>query len=100
MSTEPNRTRQQTADQKLIDGLTKHEKALSSLLIGGTSLKTADLIGILQARIDAANTAVSTRATWQTGVRADQDERAKTKTIVSGRGRDARPIAGSAWRAR
>jgi hypothetical protein len=84
MSTQPNRTQQQTVDQKLIDGLKKHEQTLTFLVIGGTSLKTVDLIGILQARIDSANTAVSTRATWQTGVKADQDERAKTKTIVSG----------------
>ena len=79
-----NRIEQQTGDQKLIDGLKKHEPTLSSLFIGGTSLKTADVIGILQARIDAASTAVSSRATWQTDVKADHDGRAKTKTFVSG----------------
>jgi hypothetical protein len=84
MSTQPNRAEQQTGDQNLIDGLKKHQQTLTSLVIGGTSLNTVDLIGILQARIDARNNAVSTRATWQTGVKADQDERAKTKTIVSG----------------
>jgi hypothetical protein len=79
-----NRTQQQTGDQKLIDGLKKHEATVPSLVIGGSSLKTADIIGILQTRINAASAAVSTRATWQTGVKADRDERAKTKTFVSG----------------
>jgi hypothetical protein len=79
-----NRMTQQTADQKLIDGLKKHETTVSSLVIGGASFKTADIIGILQARIDARDAAVATKATWQTGVKADQEERAKTKTVVSG----------------
>jgi len=83
-TTNPNRTQVQTGDQKLIDGLKKHAPALSSLFIGGASLQTADVIAILQARIDAATAAVSTRATWQTNVKADHDERAKTKTFVSG----------------
>ncbi len=52
--------------------------------IGGTSFKTSDIIGILQARIDARNAAVATKATWQAGVKADKDERSKTKTVVSG----------------
>jgi hypothetical protein len=78
------RTQQQNVDQKLIDGFNKHAQTIPSLLIGGTSLKTADIIGTLQARIAAANAAVSTRATWQTAVKADHDERAKTKTFVSG----------------
>jgi hypothetical protein len=68
----------------LIDGLKKHELTLSSLFIGGALLKTADVIGILQARIDAASSAVSSRATWQTDVKADHDGRAKSKTFVSG----------------
>src|SRR5258708_40314719 len=84
MSTQLNRTQQQTGDQNLIDGLKKHEQTLPSLLIGGTSLKTADIIGILQARINARNAVAPSRATWQTDVKADRDERAKTNAFVSG----------------
>jgi hypothetical protein len=79
-----NRTQQQTSDQELIAGLTKHQPTLSSLVIGGTSFKTADLNGILQTRIDAATKAVTARATWQAAVKADIEERTKTKTFVSG----------------
>ena len=39
-----NRSEQVTAEQKLIVGLQKHEQALPSLVIDGTSYKTADVI--------------------------------------------------------
>jgi hypothetical protein len=79
-----NRLVQQTGDQTLIDGLKKHQSSLSSLLIAGTSFNTADLISTLQARIDARNATVKSRAAWQTDVKADRDERAKTKALISG----------------
>ena len=50
----------------------------------GTSFKTSDVITALQARLAAANTAQSTRATWQTAVKANATERASTQTLVSG----------------
>jgi hypothetical protein len=80
----PNRTERQTVDQRLIDGINRHTQTVSSLIIGGTTFTTTDIIGILQLRIVVASTAVSTKATWQTAVKADQDEHAKTKTFVSG----------------
>jgi len=86
MSTNPkaNHVQQQAADQGLIGGLTKHSATLTSFLVGSTSLKTSDIITILQARIAAANTAQSTRATWQAAVKANANERASTKTLISG----------------
>ncbi len=79
-----SRTQQQSADQALIDGLKKREATVGSLLIGGTSYKTADIIATLQSRIDARNATVSSRATWQALVKADSDTRTKTKALVSG----------------
>jgi hypothetical protein len=79
-----NRTNRQAADQKLLDGVTKHEQAITSLTFGGTSYKPADIIAILQARIASANTTLSTRATWQSAVLADKGELTKTQPIVSG----------------
>ncbi len=78
-----NRTTQQVGDQKLIDGLNKHAQTIPSLVIGGTSLTTAAIIGILQARLATANAAQSTRATWLNAAKADKDERAKTKAFMS-----------------
>ena len=78
-----NHIQQQTADQNLINGLTKHESVLSSFLVGGTSFKTSDVITALQARLAAANTAQSTRATWLAAVKANATARASTQTLVS-----------------
>jgi len=74
----------QAADQKMIDGFNKHAQTVPSLLIAGTSFKPADIITVLQTRLSTANAAQSTRATWQNAVKADKDERAKTKTLVDG----------------
>ena len=79
-----NRSQQQDGDQKLIDGLNKHNQTIPSLIIGGTSYTTAAIVAVLQKRIDSAKTVVSSRATWQADVKADRDERTQTKTFVSG----------------
>ncbi len=79
-----NRISRNAADQHLADGLTKRRHALTSFMIGGTSHTPDDILIVLQARIAAANLAQSIRATWQSAVKADRDERAKTKTFVSG----------------
>jgi hypothetical protein len=82
-STKTNRHAQQSADQKMIDGLNSQPSAFASLMILGKSFDLPQAIAVLQARIAAANTALSARATWQAAVQADRDERAKSKTFVS-----------------
>jgi hypothetical protein len=79
-----NRIDQTTAEQTLIDGLRKHAAELPSMVISGTTRNNRDLVAILQSRIDSANAALSTRATWRTAIRTDQTLRATTKTVVSG----------------
>jgi len=68
----------------LIAGLQKHSATLPSLMIGGTSYPTDTLVATLQSRLATAAAVASTRATWQTAVQADRDERTKTQTVVSG----------------
>jgi hypothetical protein len=79
-----NQTDQTTADQKLIDGLTKHAATLSSIVIAGASTTTANIEAKLQARIAAIKTVQTTKATWQAAIVAQRTEQATTKTFVSG----------------
>jgi hypothetical protein len=79
-----NRSSQESADQKLIDGFTKHSATLATLVIGGTSYKTTDVITIVQGLLNSAKAVVTSRATWQAAVAADKAERAKQKTFISG----------------
>ena len=79
-----NRGNETAADQKLIDGLTKHAVTIPALVIGGVTMTTKDIIDALQARLTTSRAAETTRATWQAAVAADVAERAKTKTFASG----------------
>src|SRR5260370_5703682 len=74
---------QQTADQKLADGLAKHEQSIPSFLVAGQSVKIEDIITILQTRSASARAAEATRAAWRTAVKAAPHERAKAKALVS-----------------
>src|ERR1700678_1538683 len=78
-----NQLDQTAADQKLIDGLTKHAATLPSIVIAGTSTTTANIVTKLQARIAAIKTVQTTRATWQAAVQATRTEQATTKAFVS-----------------
>ena len=79
-----NRNEQLTAEQRLIVGLQKHEQTLTSLVIDGTPYKTADVITVVQTLVDSAQAVVSSRATWQANIIADENARAKNKTLMSG----------------
>ena len=79
-----NRTDETAADQLLIDGLTKNASTIQSIVIGGVSATTKDIVATLQSRIDSARAVSSARASWLAAVQADRAERDKTKTYVSG----------------
>jgi hypothetical protein len=79
-----NRNQQVSAEQKMIVGLQKHEQTLTSLVIGGTTYKTADVITVVQTLVNSAQAVVSSRATWQANVIADKNARTKNKTFMSG----------------
>lgn len=84
MSNITNRADQLTADQGLINGLTKHQSTLPTLLIGGTSYTAATAITIVQQRVVAAQAVAPAKAAWQAAVKADTNELASTKAFVSG----------------
>ncbi len=78
-----NRIDQNANDQHLIDGLNDLKAKLASMLLVGAVVPTNDLVATLQSRIDARKTTESTRASWQTAVKAERDLEDKTKTVVS-----------------
>jgi len=65
-------------------GLTKHASTLTSFMIAGKTIKTADVITALQSRQNTAKAVESARATWQAAVAADRTERSQSNAIVSG----------------
>jgi hypothetical protein len=84
MSNRPNRDAQQTADQKLRDGLTAKQQTVPSFTIRNVTIKTTDVIATLQDRIDAANAIEPPKAAWHMAVQTDRDLRTKTDPTISG----------------
>jgi hypothetical protein len=79
-----NNATQLAADQALIDGLVKHAATLVTLLVAGSTVKTTDLVTVLQARIAAIKLALTTKATFMAAVAAAHAEIANTAALVSG----------------
>ena len=79
-----NRTDQMLADQRLIDGFTRHAAIVTSVVIDGVVMSSKDIIAMLQARIAASQAATTARATWQALVVADEAEHARTRTATAG----------------
>ena len=77
----PNRT---VANQKLVDGLNKHQAILSAMVVNGAPLTTAQVVSHLDEIIAAADLAVTSHAAWQAAVRADLAELKATAAFVAG----------------
>ena len=78
-----NRIVKQSADQKMVDGFTRHEAEIGSVLIDGKKVTPADVIRVAQSRIAASKAAEAAKATWQTAVKADKDQRASTRVFMT-----------------
>jgi len=83
MSSTNNRLQRLASDQKLIDGVTKYLSKFAILPVGSQDLAPADIVKILQSRIDSCQAVVAAEAARNTAVKADRDERAKTAILVS-----------------
>jgi hypothetical protein len=84
MSHRTSRDAQQTADQKLRDGLVAKQQTIPSFTIRNVTIQTTDVVATLQQRIDASNAVEPPRATWLMAVQTERDLRAKTDPTVSG----------------
>jgi hypothetical protein len=78
-----NRITQAAADQKLVDGFNRHGSLIGSLLIDGKQHKPADVVQVVQGRLDASKAVETDKATWQSAVKANKDQRAKTRVFIT-----------------
>jgi hypothetical protein len=69
-------------DEKLIAGLRKHVGKTGTIAFAGEKFHVADLISLLQSRIDSATAIIPARAEWRLRVQADKRRRAETNRIV------------------
>jgi hypothetical protein len=78
-----NRNDQTTADQFLADGLNKHSATIPPIFIAGAAVPLKDIITTLQTRVEAAKNVPLARATWLAAIKTEEDERARSGTLVS-----------------
>ena len=78
-----NRVTQQAADQKLADGFTKHGSVIGPLLIDGKQSTPADIVQVIQARIQASKAVDAAKAAWQTVVKANKNELTGTRVFLT-----------------
>jgi hypothetical protein len=79
-----NRLAQQTAEDQLSAGLTKHASTLPPITIAGKTISPADLIAMLQVLRTAASAADSTHAAWRAAVATNRTKRKQAATLLTG----------------
>src|SRR5258708_23110573 len=77
-----NRTTTQARDAQVIRGVQKHLQNVSSLPLGGSAYTPADLVKLVQSRIDSANVAAGTKANWHSTVVEDRTLNTKLTPVI------------------
>jgi hypothetical protein len=80
--TTANRTKTQARDAQVIEGIKKHLQNVSNLPLVGSAYTPADLVKLVQSRIDSANGATATKANWHSTVVADKTLNTKLTPVL------------------
>ena len=77
-----NRTKTQARDAQVIAGVQKHLQTVSSVPLVGSTYTPADLVKLVQSRIDSANGAATTKANWHSTVVEDKTLNSKLTPVI------------------
>jgi hypothetical protein len=77
-----SKTTTQALDAQVIAGIQKHLQNASSLPLGGSTYTPADLVKLIQSRIDAAGTTNTAKATWHSTVLAGETLNTKLTPLL------------------
>jgi hypothetical protein len=78
------RATQQTADQSMIDGLTKNAATIGSLLIAGKTYTVAQAIALVQTALTASKTVVINHTALEASLQAETAVRTQNKPFYDG----------------
>lgn len=70
-------------DQNMIEAILKYLSQFATLVVGSQTVKPADIVKILQDRIDAGKAALVAEAARTAAVKVDRDKRAQTAAMLS-----------------
>ena len=82
--TDRTRATQQTADQSMIDGLTKNAATIGSLLIAGKTYTVAQAIALVQTALTASKTVVINHTALEASLQAETAVRTQNKPFYDG----------------
>lgn len=77
-----NRSATQASDAQVIAGIQKHLQSTASLPLRGSTYTPADLVRLVQSRVDSANTASAAKASWHSTVLAHKTVTAMLTPIL------------------
>ncbi|MDP8998949.1 MAG: hypothetical protein M3O46_02440 [Myxococcota bacterium] len=77
-----NRTHTQARDAQVIAGIQKHLQSASSLPLVGSTYTPADLVKLVQGRIDSANGSATAKANWRSSVVEDRTLNTKLTPVI------------------
>ncbi len=77
-----NRTHTQARDAQVIAGIQKHLQTASSLPLVGSTYTPADLVKLVQSRIDSANGSATVKASWHSSVVEDRTLNTKVTPVI------------------
>jgi hypothetical protein len=78
------RATQMTADQSLIDGLTKHEATIGAIVIGTKSYTVAQVIATIQTCLTTSKTVLINHAALDASLVAEGNARTQAKPVIDG----------------
>ena len=78
-----NRIAEAAADQKLIDGFTKHLGPSATLVVKGAPVAQSDIVKTLKSRVDARKATDGAASTFHNAVAAEKGVLASTKPFVA-----------------
>jgi len=82
MATTDNKASRQRRLRLVLEGIDKHFRDLNSFKLGGASIASGDLKGLIQSDIDASDASVQTRAKLREDVKVERDLHAKVNPIL------------------
>ena len=78
-----NRVNRLAADQKLIAGVQQHQAQFASVSVDGQSMTSANIVALLQGRVDAVKAVENAEAALQAAHKVERDGRVKSSTFRS-----------------
>jgi hypothetical protein len=78
-----NRPSETAAEQRIVDGITKHAAFIPTYFLNGIAMPTADVLAVVQRRLDAGKRVEQAKTEWLAAIAAEREERDRSRVFMS-----------------